>query len=130
METQEVGKSTSLRGGRATEAQGPTLPHRQRPVDVDRVPCTTDQQEEQEPRQEPQDEARAAPRRRASFETPSVPSRWAERVLPHERTGRPRSVERVTRVTSQTLGIAALAPQSSPLPSEITRLGAPAPWSA
>ena len=123
METHEIGGSASLHGGRATEAQSISVPHRPRLVDGDRAPCTTyqqeehksrqepydddvdsapctDQQEEQKPRPAPQDEARAASSRCTSFKTPSVPSRSAERVLPPRTTGRPRSSERVMRVTS------------------------------
>jgi len=96
METQEVEGSASPHGGRATEAQGPSVPHRPRPVDVDRAPCTTDQQVEHESRQEPHqndvdrapcttkheekelrpeppDGARAASARRTSSKIPSVP---------------------------------------------------------
>ena len=109
-----MGGSACLRSGRATDIQGPSVPHRPRPVDVGRSPCTSDR-EEQESRHEPQVEAGAAPRRRTSSETPSVPSRSAEQVLPSKTTGRLRSVE---RVTSQALGIAPLAPHSSPLPSK------------
>ena len=47
-----------------------------------------------------------------------VPSRSAKRVLPSKTTGRPRSVE---RAISQALGIAALAPHSSPLPWKIPK---------
>ena len=137
-----MGGPASPHGGRATEAQGPSVPHHPRLVDgdrvpctsdqhvgqesrqesqdddVDRAPCTTNQQEEQKSRQGPQDEARPAPRRRNSFKTSSEPSRSAERVLPSKTTERPRSVDGVPRVTNQALGIAALTPHSCPLPSK------------
>ena len=118
MKTHEVGGSASPHGGRATEAQSPSVPHRPSLVDGDRAPCPTDQHEEQEPRPEPQDEARAASGRRTSFKTSSVPSRSAGRVLSSKTTGHPRSSERVSRVTSQALGLAALSPHSCPLPSK------------
>ena len=142
METHEVGGSASPHGGRATETQSPSVRHRPRIVDGDRAPCTTDQQaehvsrqephaddvdrapcttdphKEQEPRLEPQDEARAASARRTSFKTSSVPSRSAERVLPSKTTGRPRSSESVSRVTSQALGVVALTSHSCSLPSK------------
>ena len=87
MQTQEVRGPACPHGGQATEAQDPTVAHRQGVVDVDRAPCTADQCEEEESRQEPQDEARAASRIRASFKTLTVPSRSAERVLPSKTTG-------------------------------------------
>ena len=78
METQEVRRPASPHGGQATEAQSPSVTHRQRFVDVDRAPCTADQQEEQKSRREPKYAARAAPRRRTLFKTPTVPPRSAE----------------------------------------------------
>ena len=140
METREEEESDSPHGGRDTESQSPSVPHRPRLVDgdralcttahqaervsrqephhddVDRAPCTTRPHKEPEPRPEPQDEARAASGRRTSFETSSVPSRSTERALPSETSGRPRFSERVSRVTSQALGFAALTPHSCPLP--------------
>ena len=50
MEAYQVGGSVSPHGGRATEAQSPSVPHRPRLVDGDRALCTTDQQAEHESR--------------------------------------------------------------------------------
>ena len=48
METPEVGGFASPHGGRVTEAQGPSVAHRQRLVNFDRATCTADQQGKQE----------------------------------------------------------------------------------
>ena len=79
------------------------------------MPCSTDQHDEQEPRPEAQDEARAGSGRRTSFKTSSVRSHSADRVLPFKTTGRPRSLKRGSRVASRTLGYAGLTPHSCPL---------------
>ena len=57
METHEGVGSASPHGGRGTEAQSPSVPHRLRFVDGDRAPCTTDHQTERVSRQEPHDDA-------------------------------------------------------------------------
>ena len=99
-----------------TQAEGVS---RQEPHDdVDGAPCTTRPHEEPEPRLEPQDEVRAASGRRASFKTSSLPSCSTEQALPAKISGRPRSSERMSRVTSQAWGFAAVTCHSCPLPSK------------